>query len=324
MNDLKDTSKILIPKELNEVYPDKSLVYIDIETTGFSASYDQIVTVGILRFDTTWRLDQFWATTLFEEREMLIEILRLDLPDTLYICYNGKSFDIPFILKRLSYHNLPSLSIRHRVLDYIRLGRLLSKEKQLSSYSFKSLEQYYGLDRLNDIAGEEVIHAFQLYLSTSNPVHRNAILKHNELDVMNMPYMLSQLSELYGPELTHIIPIIFTIDTYTFALEIRYSNEQVLFNGHLSKSLQLPVEVMTGLEMRIHKDQVHIKLPVIKQLAGNHVFLRVDWNRCSNFTPTYEDLSLAEKTDLIFEIDGHLQTNAIILFLKRIVTPWIR
>jgi hypothetical protein len=324
MNNTLDPLKILVPEELTNLYPLQSLVFIDIETTGFSARYHQIINIGLLYYDSQWRFTQYWASTIEEEKQMLLQFLTFDLPSTLYICYNGKTFDIPFILNRVAFHKLPTINLRHRVLDYISLGRSFSKENQLSSYSFKALELFLGFNRVNDVAGEDVIHAFHAYLATSNPTHKKAILKHNERDVMHMPEMLTQLSKEYGPQLTQIIPIVFKLKEHTFALHQRNEKGLLILSGDLSPDIKIPIEVVAGLEISIHKRQVQIKLPMIDLKLDNHFFRRLDWNLCSESQIAYDNLAISDKTKLIFEIDGILQIQSLIDYLTLSLMPWIK
>lgn len=112
-----------IPETIRAVYPLENLVFMDIETTGFSARYNQIICLGLLFYSSTWHLKQLWASNAIEERELLQQLLQFDQNNTLYICYNGKSFDMPFIVKRMAYHKLTAPPLHNRILDFVSLCR---------------------------------------------------------------------------------------------------------------------------------------------------------------------------------------------------------
>ena len=96
-------------KPFDFYFSDMSCGAFDIETTGLSPDRCYVILIGFMKIsDGVCRLHQYFADSLSEEADIIRAFLR-DAEDTdVLITYNGRSFDIPFLEKRMSRY--PDLS----------------------------------------------------------------------------------------------------------------------------------------------------------------------------------------------------------------------
>ena len=105
-------------------FPD-TVAYFDLETTGLGA-HERVAVSGTLRPEGTGlRLRQHLAFDAAQERAALEATLADFAGLELLVTYNGRTFDLPFLKKRLAWHRLPPLPD-----DLEHLDLLLAIRKQ--------------------------------------------------------------------------------------------------------------------------------------------------------------------------------------------------
>ena len=175
---------------------------LDIETSGLSRENSKVILMGLLtETDSGVKVTQFLAENHYEEHKVLqatLDFLRAENIGYL-ITYNGASFDLPFIGKRLEAHFFEE-SVNMYDLDLFRFIKCGTDLRQrLDSLSQKSVENYYGIlgDRDDSITGRESITMFDEYSLTGNSTLEKIILTHNREDVLHlyrlMHYVLSDI-----------------------------------------------------------------------------------------------------------------------------------
>lgn len=315
---IHDKASFQIPDAMLSLYTLEQLAFIDIETTGLSSQYHQIINLGILTYNKKWHFNQYWASTLDEERLLLESFLELDNPNSLLICYNGKVFDMPFITNRLIYHRLIHTSFSDRTLDFIYLGRAYAKRNHLSSYKLTALETHFNLNRDADISGVDVIQAFHAYRKTQDSRYKKAILQHNRLDVERMPYLLYLLSQAMPAELSHCIPIIITFKGGILRLHSKVIKEDLLIEGTISPIVSTPIHLYQGYQIQIEGQKVRISLPIIKSTIDDHLFIRIDWNQMFGAND-FLSLSTEEQLLTVVQVDGLLYLKHIQYIIKDLI-----
>ena len=175
---------------------------LDIETSGLSRENSKVILIGLLtETDSGVKVTQFLAENHYEEHKVLqatLDFMRAENIGYL-ITYNGASFDLPFIAKRLEAHFFED-SIHLYDLDLFRFIKCGTDLRQrLDSLSQKSVENYYGIldDRDDSITGRESVTMFDEYSLTGNSTLEKIILTHNREDVLHlyrlMHYVLSDI-----------------------------------------------------------------------------------------------------------------------------------
>ncbi|WFA09447.1 ribonuclease H-like domain-containing protein [Tissierella sp. Yu-01] len=170
-------------------FQDKNICFMDIETTGLDRSRNSIYLIGIQYYDKEkqlWALKQIFAESIKEEKELLIKISKiLPLYDEI-ITYNGESFDIPFINRRLSAFEIPYSIDISKSMDIFRLVKKNKNYLGLENLKLKTLERYLGLYRDDLFTGKDCIDFYFDYIKSRNEALLNKIMLHNYEDLYYM------------------------------------------------------------------------------------------------------------------------------------------
>ncbi len=158
---------------LSAVGADKSVLFLDIETTGLSRYYDEITIVGYM-IEGHYRVH-----IRGDDPEPLLEALAA--ADTL-VTFNGTLFDVPFILQTFEDAVIPAthVDLRYAVR---RVGL---------SGGQKVLEQLLGIEvrlGLEDIDGAEAVILWHRYLR-GDPEALKLLVRYNFADVQGLCRLL--------------------------------------------------------------------------------------------------------------------------------------
>lgn len=170
-----------------DIFEERNLVFIDIETTGLNREKNEIYLIGILYYSNlqcSWILNQYFSTSEkkllkgFYDDFILFNFNKI-------ITYNGEAFDIPFLNHRFKKHKLDYLidsDLSFDLYKYIYKYRLFLNLKNLK---LTSIEEYLGIFRKNDFNGYQCIKLFEKYRDNFDINLREKILKHNYDDLKN-------------------------------------------------------------------------------------------------------------------------------------------
>jgi len=155
--------------------------YLDIETTGLSASADEITVIGIhLCNGVDAKLIQLVGTEITDRN--LLEAL--DNIQVIYT-YNGSRFDLPFIRTRL-WIDLEETFV-HRDLMYDCWQHNLYG-------GFKAVERQLGIERkLTEVNGYEAIRLWWRYVNDYDKDALAILLEYNKEDVINLKALKEKL-----------------------------------------------------------------------------------------------------------------------------------
>ena len=190
---------------LNTYIGGRSMAVFDIETTGLYPNSSRIMLTGILlppeEDGAPGEILQFFAEDPSDEEELLRETLAVLCSRDMVMTYNGKSFDMPFLLKRAEKRGLLSEFPEVKRIYDLDLYPILKYHSQLpkvlSSLSQKSVEGYMGNSpmRKDEIDGYESIRRYQRWLISRDPELERTILLHNRDDVAQLFRLLPLLEQ---------------------------------------------------------------------------------------------------------------------------------
>ncbi len=171
-----------------------SPLFYDIETTGSQRSSDPVYLIGMVWEEQGhWEGLQLLAETPEEEPELLKQFREQLKKHTLTIQYYGDRFDQPFLEERYRvngiaspFENLPSLDL-HRLLHPYKNGLALKDFKQTS------LEAFLNVPPRKHPDGRKCIQIYQASLLTPRTAYSEALLGHNEEDLLGMIQILHLL-----------------------------------------------------------------------------------------------------------------------------------
>lgn len=128
----------------NAKFLKKNQIVLDIETTGLSSLYDKLVLLGLI----TYEKDSAYIIQYFAERDLeevrLLEIFLKKVEGKKIISYNGDTFDLPFLLTRLSHHKLPA----NLIFDSLDIYKILRSKRNLIDFESMRLMD---IEKLIDI-----------------------------------------------------------------------------------------------------------------------------------------------------------------------------
>jgi uncharacterized protein len=173
-------------------------VFIDIETLGLFSRPITLFGVGTIEKGKL-SVHQYLLRDIAEEPAALIATMdHLSGDHPALVTFNGKSFDLPYILDRLAFYNLRShAKVSH--YDILHFSRARWKG-QFDSYRLSTLEKaILGVERTEDIPGQMVPEFYETYLRTGNCGPLVPVVEHNRQDVLSLALLfIHLLGESYG------------------------------------------------------------------------------------------------------------------------------
>ncbi len=180
---------------LDTICPLSDLIFVDIETTGFSAATSSLYLIGCVYFSKeTPHLIQWFAETPSEEREVLKAFFEFISAKKLLIHFNGNTFDLPFLTHKCEQYDLP-YSLED--FDGIDLYRRITPYRDLLGVpdcKQRTLEEFLDIHREDPFQGGELIQVYKNYLQEPTDVAFQLLLQHNADDMQGMLSLLPLLS----------------------------------------------------------------------------------------------------------------------------------
>ncbi|MDR1819332.1 MAG: ribonuclease H-like domain-containing protein [Methanobrevibacter sp.] len=186
----RDSSNLI--KTLN-LLDFENLKFMDIETLGFSNV--PIILLGIAELkDKNIVSTQYFLQDKKEEPAILHSLLRHLNEDSVFVTYNGASFDVPFIKNRFSYYrmnynyNIPNYDLIHFTR---RLWRNI-----LPNCKLTTIEKYLlNIERINDVPGSHIPNYYETYLEEKNIGPIIPIIEHNRRDIVSLAQFLMKIHD---------------------------------------------------------------------------------------------------------------------------------
>lgn len=175
-------------------FEDAEHLFFDIETMGFSAV--PIILIGSARiYGGNILIDQYLSRNVREEPAMLTAFASLLRENDAIVTFNGKSFDVPFIEDRLSYHDIKS-NLRSKIHhDALHLSRRKWKG-ELPDCKLDTLERcILGVEREDDVPSRSIPDFYGTYLRQKNVGPLVPIVDHNKQDLITLARIFSKLKE---------------------------------------------------------------------------------------------------------------------------------
>lgn len=176
-------------------------VYFDIETTGFSADVTALYLIGCIYFkEGEWQLIQWFAEDNKSEKEALSAFSDFIKDKKYLICYNGTTFDLPYLTKKYEKHSLTFEAYKYEIIDFYRVFSSYRMFLGLSGLKQKEVETYLGILREDKYSGGELVEWYARFLKLrfSDSAEKEEIYKtlilHNSDDLVG----LARLTKLYN------------------------------------------------------------------------------------------------------------------------------
>jgi len=195
-------------------------IFIDLETTGLSGGAGTVAfLVGCGYFDMgAFQVRQFLLTSYASERALLAAVADFFEGADLIVTYNGKTFDVPVMETRWSFHRLamPLDGVPH--FDMLHPARRLWRNREGASRDsglgtrgsgldsqqpggegcrLSALERVlFGVRRVGDVPGFEIPGRFFQFLRNGDPRPLEPVLEHNRIDLVSLAAVTAHAARL--------------------------------------------------------------------------------------------------------------------------------
>lgn len=254
-------------------YDLSDILFLDIETTGFTAKNSKLYLIGCVYYaDGCWRAIQFFAEKYSDEEELLREFFKFAYGYKLLIHFNGNNFDIPYLKDKCSEFSLPFSFDNFDGIDIYRRVAPLKDFLKLENCKQKTIEAFLNIERDDKMSGGDLIGVYHSYISTQSDEDKQLLLLHNFDDIKGMLDILPILaySDLFNEKIT-----VTKVSANYFTDENGQQNAELLMVATLPSALNIPVSNMANrCYFTGGGDQAMIKVPLfegeLKYFYANH------------------------------------------------------
>lgn len=189
---------------LERIAPLTQFLFLDIETTGFTAKSSSLYLIGSAFFqEGSWHIRQWFAETPDEEPALLDDFFAFAASYTHLIHFNGNNFDLPYLLQKCEQHHKTHTFEKHEGID---LYKRLSPYKaflHVPNCKQKTLETLLGIQREDRYHGGELIEVYRNYVQSPADEIKTLLLVHNRDDILGMLQLLPLLAvyDLFNGEI---------------------------------------------------------------------------------------------------------------------------
>ncbi len=163
--------------------------YFDIETTGLSPKHDCIILICAAFYfsDREILVRQYFAEDASDEKILILSFLNDIRSMNECINFNGNTFDLPFIKKRMNHLSVESSIICNiKSVDILSYLKPLKKLWNFENLKLKTVEKFFSIERKDTISGKDSADMYRLYQRTRDSDLKDSILLHNYEDVKHL------------------------------------------------------------------------------------------------------------------------------------------
>src|SRR6185369_6350749 len=163
-------------------------LFLDLETGGLAAS--PVFLAGTMHWNgTDFVVRQYFARHYGEEASLLEGVATLAKEFEFLITFNGKSYDVPFLMNRAIVHGV-RITLPPGHIDVLHPSRRRWKGEFLDC-RLQTLERFVCRRRRSgDVPSDEVPALYHDFVRRGNPYRLIPVFHHNMLDVITMAEIL--------------------------------------------------------------------------------------------------------------------------------------
>lgn len=253
-----------ISYSLEKVGPLERILFIDIETTGFTAKSSYLYLIGCAYYQAgRWRTIQWMAEDYSQEEAILTAFFRFAKLYKYLIHFNGNNFDLPFIAQKCLQHKLPYSFEGFKGIDLYRRISPYKYFLKLPNCKQKTLEQFLGINRKDVFSGGELIGIYHDYVKMPSEFAEKSLFLHNADDLRGM---------------LQVLPILSYYDLFNEGNKAKkvQANSYKDINGNRRKELLISLSLCTSLPKAI-------------SASANNCYFRGEGEEASLKVPVYEE-----------------------------------
>ena len=279
---------------------------LDIETTGLARARHQIYLIGMASVVDN---NEIYVNQIFadkpEDEASLLSRFSADLHASgvkRIITFNGNSFDLPFLLARADFHQVPLTFDGFELFDIYKEVTKRKHTLQLQNYRQKTVEEFLGICREDKYTGGELIKVYENYVHRPAPQAMELLKLHNYEDVLGMIDLLAVFAydELFQSPARVVSA---SVENYT-DLDGRPAEELI---ATLTPPCTLPgrlscTQPVSGAYLHATGDLVRLRVPLYQGMARlyyldykNYYYLPAEDMAIHKSVATYVDKAHKEK-----------------------------
>lgn len=187
--------KVFFAYPVEKLCDASKILFIDIETTGFTAKSSNLYLIGCVYFNSgIWYTKQFFAENYSEESEIITEFFEFAKDYTYLIHFNGNNFDLPYITQKCKDLNLPYNFDSFEGLDIYKRVAPYKEVLKIENCKQKTLESFLKIERKDEMGGGDLIGVYHHFVESGDEEARKLLLLHNRDDIAGMLKLLPILS----------------------------------------------------------------------------------------------------------------------------------
>lgn len=174
----------------------EDFIILDIETMGLFTR--PIILFGLAQISgNDILINQYLLRNIEEEPAALTGFLSNLNENSVFITFNGRIFDVPYIRERLAYYGMIG-DLEKPDFDILHFSRRAWRE-QVPNCRLNTLEKYLlGIERKDDVPSALVPNFYDAYLRNKNIGPLIPIIEHNRQDLITLANIFSKLHEEWG------------------------------------------------------------------------------------------------------------------------------
>ena len=255
--------------DLTRIAPLDQLLFVDIETTGFSAGSSSLYEIGCIRFENNIpKLIQFFAEDTTEEKEVLSSFFDLCHPSGTLIHFNGNTFDIPYMKAKARQYGLSSpfetmegVDIYKRIMPYKDILGLPNCKQ-------KTIEEFLGISREDQYNGGQLIDIYKEYCRHPSEESEKLLILHNNEDMKGMLKLLPILT--YSDIFMQPFRVV-KVQANHFTNVDQSAGDEVLMKLRFSSAFPIPFSMhKAGCHFSANDKEGFLKVPLFR--ASSNIF----------------------------------------------------
>lgn len=296
---------------VEKLAPATDLLFLDIETTGFTAKSSVLYMIGCAYYeDGCYYVRQWMAESYEQEKEILSAFFEFASYYKYLIHFNGNNFDLPYLLQKCAQFELPYSFDSFTGIDLYKRVAPYKFFLKLPNCKQKTIEQYLGIDRDDAFTGGELIGIYHDYVKNPTDISQNALLLHNREDIEGMLHILPILS-YYD---------IFNGDVKAKKVQANYytdfagnRRQELIMTLALPSPLPLPLSAsIGGCYFKSEDDTANLKVPIYEEELKYYYANYKDYY----YLPT-EDVALHKSVGGFVDKEHRLQATAATCYTRK-------
>lgn len=191
--DIAENIQLTYP--LEKLGSPEQILFLDIETTGFTAKSSYLYMIGCAYYENEAIYTKQWLAESYEqEKEILCAFFEFASCFSVLVHFNGNNFDLPYLMQKCAQYELDYSFENYTGIDLYKRIAPYKFFMKLPNCKQKTIENYIGLNRKDPFSGGELIDTYHDFVKNPNAYARDALLLHNCEDVVGMVSILPILA----------------------------------------------------------------------------------------------------------------------------------